>query len=215
MARHPVGHRLDLLVCAVLASSVSMLAWAEPKAKKDDVDIVSEGGIGARWDAAKDARFLAPGYPEALKDSGASVCVCIGYLLGDSGQPESLTLLKSHADSLDGKALSETETELFIQSAASVMSQWKFVPKANVERVTPTFTSATFTFSAAQGAARAALKAKCAISNLAEYISELGEEKAKIAENIRARAAQQMRDRQTQRRMTTEADRYPAGGGGG
>lgn len=158
-----------LVVCALVAAGTTLAKSAKTE---DRIKVVTEGGIGTAWTAAPGASFAAPGYPASMKSRAANVCLNIGYTLGDEGKPENLSLLSSWSRDSADIALSDEELEVFVQSAAMALSQWRFAPKEGMHKAQTTYTSATMTFNGAEATRPKSLPAECRIADLPAYVLE-------------------------------------------
>ncbi|HWT15855.1 MAG TPA: hypothetical protein VN581_08735 [Patescibacteria group bacterium] len=146
---------------ALLFASVSHAA---------ELEVVNEGGIGHAWAAAPGSRFAAPGYPAAMRERRAHVCLNLAYTLNEDGIPSDLMLLKYWSRDDGNVPLSEGELDGFIQSSAMALTQWRFVPKEGVKRVKPTRTSATLVFRGNNELSNADIAANCRIGDLVTYM---------------------------------------------
>lgn len=155
---------------AAVVALAAVYPWFAVAANK--VEVVTEGGIGKTWAAAPGSKFAAPGYPAAMKDRAAQVCLNVGYTLAADGVPSDLELLRSWSRDAGNVPLSDGELDDFIQSAAAALSQWRFVPRADVRRVKPTRTSATMIFRASNEVAPGAVADRCRILNLETYVAD-------------------------------------------
>ncbi|HWT14583.1 MAG TPA: hypothetical protein VN581_02275 [Patescibacteria group bacterium] len=179
------------LACAMMAL---MLASGFAVAAKTEgrVDIVTEGGIGKTWGAAPGASFAAPGYPAAMKDRAVNVCVSLGYTLNaETGAPDDLMLLQSWSRDKDDIALTEAELEPFVQSAASALAQWRFVPKEGAPKHVTTFTSATMTFNGEPKTRPQSLPGQCRITDLPAFVGEEGKGRDRVNQTLLDRMAMQ------------------------
>jgi len=158
---------LRIVIAAALLAGVPLLVHAG-----DKLDIVTEGGIGKSWAAAPGSSFAAPGYPAEMKDRAAQVCLNVGYTLGKDGVPTDLELLRSWSRDHANISLSDGDLDGFVQSAALALSQWRFVPRADVGRVRKTRTSATMVFRASNEISATAVADRCRISNLESYVAD-------------------------------------------
>jgi hypothetical protein len=166
-----------------------------------DLEIVSEGGIGRDWAAAPGSSFAAPGYPADMLERRAHVCLNIAYTLRQDGVPSDLELLKSWSRDAANVPLSDGELERFVQSAATALMQWRFVPKQSGKRVKLTRTAATLVFRGSGSLTNVEVAATCKVSDLAAFI-ETGDGEAARQRTVRQimqrTELQHQRDRQAQ-----------------
>ena len=155
------------ITLAALLGTCSLAVCADEK-----LVVVTEGGIGKTWAAAPGSSFAAPGYPEGMKERAAHVCLNVGYTLGSNGVPTDLELLRSWSRDAANAPLSEGELDGFVQSAAHALSQWRFVPRADVRRARNTRTSATMIFRASNDLPAATVAERCKIGNLETYVAD-------------------------------------------
>ncbi|TKR30772.1 hypothetical protein FCE95_11780 [Luteimonas gilva] len=159
-------------VVAGLASAL-LLASAASVAAKDRIAIVDEGGIRKEWKLADGAKLAAPAYPAEFAARGDNVCVAVGYAIQADGSTSDFSLLKAWASSTDGdREPAPGFWEGFAQAAGAAVAQWKFAPRPEVAEPRPVYTVATMHFIGREAADPAALRARCAISDLAGYVQK-------------------------------------------
>lgn len=177
----------------------------------DDPEIVSEGGIGRTWAAAPGSSFAAPGYPADMQERRAQVCLNIAYTLEAEGVPSELQLLRSWSRDGSNVPLSDGELDAFVQSAASALTQWRFVPRDDVKRPRPTRTSATMIFRASNDVAPATVAANCRVDNLEAYMAkDSGAAQRRTVQQIMQRTELQQRYERTQQTMAEARRRASA-----
>ena len=176
----------SLRAALTAAALVGCVAVAAKSSKIEDrIEVVTEGGIGKTWAAAPGASFPAPGYPAAMKDRAANVCVSIGYTLSKDGVPSDLSLLQSWSRDRENLALTDAELEPFVQAAAGALTQWRFTPKDGTNHVPTTYTSATMTFNGAAETRPKSLPAECRIADLQAYVAKQGNEgQSRVNKNL-------------------------------
>ncbi len=178
---------------AVALASAAVLAKTEER-----VDIVTEGGIGKHWGAAPGASFAAPGYPAAMKERAANVCLSIGYSLDPKkGEPSDLILLQSWSRDKDDHALTDKELDPFVQAAAAALSQWRFQAKETAMKNVHTFTAATMTFAGAESTRPDNLPGQCRIADLPAFV----EKESKNADGVNRNALDQLARRRSQNQV--------------
>jgi hypothetical protein len=178
-----------------LAGAVLAALFALPLAAKTEgrVELVTEGGIGKTWGAAPGAKFAAPGYPAAMKERAANVCLSIGYTLnvGD-GVPGDLSLLQAWSRDGNDVALTDAELEPFVQAAAAALKQWRFEAKSNADRAVTTYTSATMVFAGAPATQPPKLPDQCRITDLNQFFGEKGKGRSLVDKALLDRMSLQM-----------------------
>lgn len=192
----------------LFALSLSMLACAAIAEQRPRV--ADEGAIRDEWMLAEGVQLAAPGYPAKYKDRGDSVCVAIGYSIDPkTGQTGELTLLKKWTSA--GKSEPEKGYfDAYIASASAALSQWKFQPRPEVTAPRRTVTVATMTFNGKDGTPPAALRANCAIKNLAAFLQDHANKANRLDYENEMRYNDQRLDS-----LKSMQSLRPAGGGGG
>jgi len=147
-------------------SGLALLLVAASAAASERVSIVTEGKAGADWTPA--SPIVAPAYPPGAEDIGG-VCVNMGYYLGEDGVPSEFAVVKS-ASKFGAHAATPLEhLALFEKTAVATLMQARFVP-AQRDKPRPIYTSTTFVFGAQPGADEAALRGRCEVRNLREFL---------------------------------------------
>jgi len=144
---------------AVLATGLSLA---------DRIDIVSEAQANKLWLPDPNARQFVAGYPESEPDKARDVCVSIGYLIGADGRTSNFTEMKSWTNATQDGALKQEEAAPYVQVAALVVSQWKFVPVGKPHSI---YTSASFAFDGSKKLGEPAILGNCRIDDLPTFVA--------------------------------------------
>jgi hypothetical protein len=156
--------RRSLLVLA-LGLAVAGIASAGAPA------ILSEGGATTYWRPA--AAFPDPGVPAGVPDANEDVCVSVGYQIQADGSTSEYSLLNSWTSKHSRGLPSKDAYALYAQMAVATLMQRKFVPaEAGATKPPAVYTAATFAYSGRADADRAAIRARCAIADLPEFIAK-------------------------------------------
>lgn len=135
--------------------------------------IVEEGGLREEWKLADGVELAAPVYPPEQASRGDSVCVAIGYAVDPDGTTSDFSLLKGWTSSTNGdREPVPGFWSSFAQAGANAVSQWRFAPRPEVRSPRRTYTVATMQFIGREAADPAALRAHCAIRDLAGLIQK-------------------------------------------
>lgn len=153
-----------LLVACVL-SLVSLHVVAEEQRPR----IVNEGGIKDQWTLAEGVPLAAPGYPAHLVEQGDSVCLALGYAIQPDGSTSDFSVVKSWSS---GGNQPDAYWDAFAQASAGAVSQWKFAPRAEVNKPQPTYTVATMQFMGKPAMDGAELRGHCRIEDLAATVAK-------------------------------------------
>ncbi len=153
----------SLLACLFLGLSCA------PAGAQDKIRVVNEGGIRDEWSLASGTKLPVPAHPPAYAGHQGEVCVAIGYLINPDGTTSDFSLLKAWS-AVKPERDREEFWSAFGREATAALSQWRFVPRAEVAQPRPVFTVATFLFATA---APVALKVRCQIPSLVPYMREL------------------------------------------
>lgn len=149
---------------------VLMLALATaPALAGGPVAIQSEGAILRNWRPV--GSLPLPPYPPSLGDQGEDACVNLGYFLDKDGRTSNFVLLKAWGSNTPDDARGQQRLGVFAQSAAAALGLWRFTrAEGRGGRHVPVFTSATFAFSANPAADRRALRDRCRIADLRDFV---------------------------------------------
>lgn len=164
--------KLLAFVMAVLAGLGTPLAEAAERGDR----VVDEGKIGDQWMLAEGAALAGADYPPRYLDSGADVCVALGYRIKPDGTTSDFEVLKQWSSSGDEEP-SEGFWEAFAHAGAGALSQWRFQPKPGVGVPRPTYTVATFGFTnGTEAKALAEVRRNCVIGDLAAHLKRTDRE---------------------------------------
>ena len=160
--------RTERLVCSLLLA----LAGLGTAVAGDRVTIVSEGATAGAWSPAPSKVMLVPGYPASLADKGEDVCVSVGYLLNRDGTTSDFSLLRSWGSRTPDSVRGRAHLAVFAQSAAAAVQRWRFVPvQGSRTKPKPVYTAASFAFSNNPATDQTQLRARCVITDLADFIA--------------------------------------------
>lgn len=137
------------------------------------VRVANEGEIRDEWTLAPGTRLPAPGYPAEFADSAETVCLAMGYRIEPDGTTSNFTLLKGWNSAEGEHEPSPGFWSVFAKAAAVALAQWRFQPKPEIRVPRRVETVATMTFMGRQPEEPAALRARCAIRNLADHLAQL------------------------------------------
>ncbi len=157
-----------LVRCLVLVVAFSMAALAQERER-----IANEGTIGDAWMLAGDAPLATAQYPAHMASRGANVCVALGYLIDGNGDTSGFSVLRQWNSESGEKEPASGFWRAFAQASAAAVSQWKFKPRPEVSRPTPTRTVATLGFSGGREVDAARLRDHCRIDDLAGEIARM------------------------------------------
>ncbi len=152
---------------AVLALAVAGIATGAIAGER--IKVASEGGIREQWTLAGDP-LAAPAVPQSLVERGDSVCIALGYQIGRDGTTGDFGVLKSWT-SAPGQIEKQVYWGDVVQASANAVSQWKFKPREG-QRVTPTYTVATLSFSGKGQISGAELREQCKVGDLAAFLQD-------------------------------------------
>lgn len=150
---------LSLLACAACAVAGQV--------NIGDVRVVDEGKIGTWWQLADGVRIGAPGYPEQALAGQHDACIVLGYLIQPDGHTADHVVVKRWSDAARAD---DVPWEQFGKAASGELSAWQFAPRPGSGKARPTFTVATFAFSA-RGGDTAPLRAHCAIEDVGDAVA--------------------------------------------
>ena len=154
--------------------------------------VLSEGGANGFWRPA--AAFAEPGVPPGVKDANEDVCVSVGYLIKEDGSTSEFAMLKSWTSKHRNGLPASEAYDLYARMAVGTLMQRKFVPaQGGSTGATPVYTAQTFVFSGRADADRAAIRGKCVIEDLPDFIAKAQRESTRKGLN----RGQMERDRQT------------------
>lgn len=189
--------QLNLLALA-LGMAVSGTALA------GKTKFVNEGEVSQYW-VASNAPNVAP-YPSQLADRSRDVCVSIGYQIDKDGKQGEYALLR--AWSSDKPDEDSAVDDAFVQIAAGLISQWKFAPSPQGSSKRALYTSSSIVFVGDKKTDPDAIRRRCRIDDLDEFVARLQEkenrrgnltkermDRAQRENNLNERAVQQQNSR--------------------
>ena len=133
------------------------------------IDIVSEAQAPKWWQPDPAARQYVAGYPEAAADKARDVCVSVGYLIRTDGSTSDFIELKSWSSATPDGTPRQQDTAPYVQVAAAVVSRWRFVPTGKRHSI---YTSATFAFDGADALDADAIRNRCSIADLPDFVAK-------------------------------------------
>lgn len=136
------------------------------QASNEDVRIADEGKIGAWWQLADGVRIGAPGYPEQALAGRHDACIALGYLIQPDGTTSDHVVVKRWTDA---SSTDEMLWDQFGKAASRELYGWKFAPRPGSGMARPTFTVATFVFSA-RGSQAGDLREHCSVEDLGDAV---------------------------------------------
>lgn len=159
-----------LMQCLALALA---LAWSMTAMAGERERIAKEGTIGDTWMLAGNAPLATARYPAHLASRGANVCIALAYLIDENGDTSDFSVLRQWNSESGEKEPASGFWRAFAQASAAAVSQWKFKPRPEVSRPTPTRTVATLGFSGGRNVDAARLREHCRIDDLAGEIARV------------------------------------------
>lgn len=172
---------------------LSLCCIATAAAAGERTRIVNEGGIRDEWMLADGVTLAVPGYPADYKDRGDNVCVAVGYAIDPkTGNTGDFILLKRWSSA--GAEPQAGYFDAYAASAAGALSQWKFKPRPEVSKPQRTVTVATMTFTGKDKMDPAALRANCAIVDLATAVQDANNDNMKNKNRLRRDMEQTLRN---------------------
>ena len=166
--------------------------------------IVSEQQLAQDWLPAPEAQRYVAGYPAAASDKSLDVCIALGYEIGADGATSNFVVLRSWSSASPEGVPNEKAIESYVQTAAAVVSMWRYLPAGKKPR--PVYTATAFAFPGNGGAPAApeALRERCRIGDLAAFVAE-ARNAAWLKQNIRGsdrvRKPNDMYDRHPNQRL--------------
>lgn len=156
------------------AAVLALLTLACGVAQAGDRGIVApEGTLGSHWRLPAGERLATAEYPPQLADRGADACVALGYRIGVDGATSDFEVL-AQWNSEGGEQEPEAGFwRAFAQAGADAVSQWRFEPRPGAGVPRQTYTVATLAFTAAPSSDAGAVRAHCAIADLAARLHEV------------------------------------------
>ena len=171
------------------------------------VSIVSEPQLGEHWQPGPEANRYVAGYPEAATDKSLDVCVAMGYLIGEDGATSDFVALKTWSSASPDRVPEARAVESYVQTAALVVSMWRYLPAGKKPR--PVYTATTFAFAGnkALPVAQEQLRDRCRIGDLQAFVADKRNEywlKWNERGNDRVRKANDMYDRHKAERLGSD-----------
>jgi hypothetical protein len=171
------------------------------------VSIVSEPQLGEHWLPGPEANRYVAGYPAAAADKSLDVCVAMGYLIGEDGSTSDFVALNTWSSATPDEIPDAKAVRSYVQTAAAVVSMWRYLPAGKKPR--PVYTATTFAFAGNKAAPEAQdqLRDRCRIGDLQAFIAEKRNEawlKWNERGNDRVRKANDMYDRHKAERLGSD-----------
>jgi hypothetical protein len=194
------------LLGSLVASAGLCCALAVQSAGR--VSIVSEPQLGQHWQPGPEAKRNVAGYPEAATDKSLDVCVAMGYLIGEDGATSDFVALNTWSSASPNEVPAPEAVRSYVQTAAAVVSMWRYLPAGKKPR--PVYTATTFVFEGKKSSApdeQDALRDRCRIGDLQAFIAEKRNEawsKWNERGNDRVRKANDMYDRHKAERLGSD-----------
>ena len=158
-------------ICATLLIA-ALLASASARAADRRLTIVTEGEALGAWRPVAETIAL-PAYPGIVADKSEDACVSIGYLIKADGSTSDFAVLAAWSSKADGFTPTDPRFLPFSRNALAAVQRWRFETDGGAgARGRQVFSAATFAFSTT-GADMGALKDRCRIADLKEFISKL------------------------------------------
>jgi len=172
------------------AAATAVLATGLAVANR--IDIVSELEAPKVWQPDPGARQFVAGYPEAAPDKSRDVCVSIGYLIDADGKTSNFTEMSSWTGASPDGAMKQAEAAPYVQVAALVVANYKFVP---VGRAHSIYTATTFAFDGSKKLGEEAIRGQCRIADLPGLVARAKQRADSRGDLARARRETYDRDR--------------------
>lgn len=161
-----------------LAATLALaIACTGALAAEDRLTILNEGDLGSFW-RPMDETMAMPAYPGIVADKSEDVCVSVGYLLKEDGSTSDFAVLNAWGSKTDKAKPTDPHFLPFAQNSLAAVQRWRYQAVAGGAKVRPIYTSATFAFSTS-GADAGALKGKCRIADLRQFITDAQAEASK------------------------------------
>lgn len=163
-----------LLLSALVAALLAPVAMASKKAPPDQPPNISEASLASYWQPA--GPMAMPGVPAGVPDPAEPVCVSLGYQIRQDGSTSDYALLRSWTGK-HPKGLPDSDAyALYSKMAVAATMQHHYAPAtAMAGKPVAVFTTSTYAFGAA-GADADALRGRCRIDNLADFIRKAQED---------------------------------------
>jgi protein tyrosine phosphatase (PTP) superfamily phosphohydrolase (DUF442 family) len=182
----------------IVAGAAALLAALGASAS-GRITIVSEDHAQESWAPAPDEPRVLAGYPATAADKSQDVCVNIGYLIDKDGKTSEFTQMKAWSSAHPDGSIDQGSLQPFVQSAAAAISMWRFVPVGG--KAHSIYTSATFAFPSAPGAATTPILEHCRIGDLADFVAQAKANQDRRGDLSRARTERARSEREQVERM--------------
>ena len=171
------------------------------------VAIVSEPQLREHWLPGPEANRYVAGYPAAATDKSLDVCVAMGYLIGEDGATSDFVALDTWSSASPTEVPDAAAVQSYVQTAAAVVSMWRYLPAGKKPR--PVYTATTFVFEGNQATpgGHDQLRDRCRIGDLQAFIAEkrtAAWQKWNERGNDRVRKANDMYDRHKAERLGSD-----------
>ncbi len=173
---------------SLLACSAVLVLGAGLAAAGQRVSIVSEHEVATAWTPAPDSPRIVVTYPSSAPDRSQDVCVSIGYQIEKDGKTSNYSQMKVWS-SAAAKPTPE-QVEAFVQTAAGVVSMWRFAPVGKPRSI---YTAATFAFEATPDGGADAISAHCRIADLKAFVEAAKQAEDGTQKALRAQEEQRRR----------------------
>ncbi|QIK81096.1 hypothetical protein G7069_05495 [Lysobacter sp. HDW10] len=196
-----------LTVC--LTCVLSTVSVAQTTATK----VANEGEISRDWDVAPGHALSAPGYPAEAQGMGDSVCVALGYRIQPDGSTSDFAVI--HNWTSNNKAANQNVEYLdpYARAASLAVSTWRFAPKPGVTQAVPVDTVATFAFKGKRsGESLAAIRAHCALNDVAAALKERRDALAGDQQAVRTRLDRMYQEQAREERRSAAEKRALSSG---
>lgn len=169
---------------------------------------VNEGEVGQYWTATS-APNVAP-YPTQIADRSRDVCVSIGYQIDKQGKQGEYAVLRSwSSDKPDEDAPVD---DAFVQIAAGLISQWKFAPSPQGPAKRALYTSSSIVFVGDKKSDPAAVRRRCRIDDLDDYVARLQEKENRRGNLTKERMDRSQRENNLNERAVQQQNTRNGGG---
>jgi hypothetical protein len=200
-----VSARQALLRRSLVASAALGCALVAQGAGR--VAVVSEPQLGGHWLPGPEANRYVAGYPAAATDKSLDVCVAMGYLIGEDGATSDFVALDTWSSGSPNEVPEAATVNSYVQTAAAVVSMWRYLPAGKKPR--PVYTATTFVFEGNKAApgGQEQLRDRCRIGDLQAFIADKRNSawrKWNERGNDRVRKASELYDRHKAERLGSD-----------
>ena len=152
--------------------TAALLVTACAATAADKASILSEGGAAQFWRPIPET-IAMPGYPGIVADKSEDVCIGVGYMLNPDGSTSEFAVLNAWGSKTAEAKPTDPHFLPFSQNSLAAVQRWKFASVAGEgARMKPIYTAATFAFSTTAGADTSAVRNRCTIADLGEFIAK-------------------------------------------